>query len=491
MRFGPTSFSAVLPAILRFVRSKRGNAALLFGLSAFILIAAIGGAIDFGMEMKQKAFVQDALDQSTLAAAISPNADVTAMQTLTTNEFKRDMQVYNISSAQITYFNYDVTNLALTAKATVTYTPYLLPLFGINTLSYTVTTKTNRVADGMLELALVLDNTWSMSQILDGTQTKIQVLKTAANSLVSNIMTPANKPYVKVSVVPYADYVNVGTANRSQSWISVGADYSTTSTQTCQTLTTKTQCTGGTLGTCNGVQDGVPYTYSCWIVAQTCQVVTVAPYQSCSGGGTTNYKWYGCVKNIVTSNVLQMPDPAGAYAGILQTSQTCLNPIQPLTNDSSTISTAITNLVVNVGSYKPETYIPSGLIWGVNVLSPPAPFTDGAAYDSANKMPRKAIVLMTDGSNTLYANSTGGIAAANATQLTTTYTNQDNVCTYAKNKKIEVYTIGFGVTDATALAHLKTCATDAAHYFDAKSSADLIAAFKTIGGNLSKIRISQ
>ena len=487
MRFG----HRLAATFSRFTRNKKGNAALLFGLSAFILISAIGGAVDFGMELKQKAFVQDALDQSTLAAAISSNDDPTAMQTLAVNEFKRDMAANNITTATVTTFNYDSTNRALTTTAAVTYKPYLLGLFGFTTLNYTVTTKTNRVADGMLELALVLDNTWSMSQILDGSQTKIQVLKTAASGLVSSIMTPANKPYVKVSVVPYADYVNVGIANRSQSWVSVGADYSTTSTQTCQTLTTKTQCTGGTLGTCNGVQDGVPYTYSCWIVAQVCQVVTVAPYQSCSGGGTTNYKFYGCVKNIMVSNVLQMPDPLTAYTGILQTSQTCLNPIQPLTNDSTVISTAVNNLVVNVGSYKPETYIPSGLIWGVNVLSPPAPFTDGAAYDTNNKVPRKAIVLMTDGSNTLYANSTGGIAAANATQLATTYTNQDSVCTYAKNKKIEVYTIGFGVTDATALAHLKSCATDPAHYFDAKSSADLIAAFKTIGGALSKVRISQ
>jgi hypothetical protein len=40
------------------------------------------------------------------------------------------------------------------------------------------------------------------------------------------------------------------------------------------------------------------------------------------------------------------------------------------------------------------------------------------------------------------------------------------------------------------LAALKSCATDAAHYFDAQSSASLMSAFKIIGGNLSKLRIS-
>jgi len=154
------------------------------------------------------------------------------------------------------------------------------------------------------------------------------------------------------------------------------------------------------------------------------------------------------------------------------------------------VTNAINGLVVNIGSYKPETYIPGGLIWGVNVLSPPAPFSEGAAYDSKNKQPRKAIVLMTDGANTQYSTSSGSVATANASQLATTYSDQKKVCDYAKGKKIEIYAIGFGVTDPTSLAALQYCATDTSHYFDAKSSADLIAAFKTIGGQLTKVRIT-
>ncbi|MFT3997556.1 MAG: VWA domain-containing protein [Asticcacaulis sp.] len=197
------------------------------------------------------------------------------------------------------------------------------------------------------------------------------------------------------------------------------------------------------------------------------------------------------MRNQMKSGNLVMPDPTTAYAGILQTSQTCPTAIQPLTNQRATVTSAINTLVYNVGSYYPETYIPGGLIWGVNIVSPPAPFTEGQAYDTNNKEPKKVIVLMTDGANTLYSNSSGNIATANATQLATTYTNQESICTYAKGKKIEIYVIGLGVTDATALQKLQSCATDSAHYFDAQNANDLISAFEIIGGKLSVVRLMQ
>ncbi len=473
----------------KYAFNTRGNTAMIFALSLLALLSAVAGAVDFSQLTWQKRQAQDALDEAALAVAISSTNDTDAQKEIAKQVFKQNVDAKKVN-ATITAMNFDSTarTFAMTAKGT--YQPYLLQLVGMTSLPYTVNSSTIKAADGTLEVALVLDNTWSMSATLDGSQSKIQVLKTAAASLVSSVMTTANKNYVKLAVVPYANYVNVGTGNRGQSWMSVPADYSTTSTKTCSTVSTKSVCTGGTQGTCTGNQDGVPYTYACWIVPQTCTTVAVTPYQSCSGGGTTNYKWYGCVYNQMSSSKLLMPDPSGAYTGIMQTSQGCLNPIISLTNDSKVVSDGINNLVVNIGSYKPETYIPGGLIWGVNVLSPPVPFSEGAKYDSKNKQPRKAIVLMTDGANTQYSTSSGSVGNANATQLATTYADQKKICDYAKGKNIEIYAIGFGVTDPTSLGALQYCATDASHYFDAKSSADLIAAFKTIGGQLTKVRIT-
>ena len=476
--------------ISRFRKDHKGNTALFFALCLVPICMFVGGAVDYSSFVSQRHQVQDALDEAALMAAITPAATSDASQQIANNTFATNINRSNIN-ASITGFKIADNGQSYDLTAQGAYHPFMLQMFGMTELGYSVESKTLRASDGTLELALVLDNTWSMSQALDGSQTKIQVLKTAAQNLVSTILTPASKDYVKISVVPYADYVNVGTANRSASWLSVPADSSVVNPGTCKTISTKTTCTGGTIGTCTGNQDGVPYTYSCWIVAQTCTTVNITPYQSCSADTTTNYKWYGCVRNQMKSNALVLPDPTTPYTGISQTSQTCLNPILPLNNDATTVSSTINNLVVNIGSYKPETYIPGGLVWGTNVLSPPAPFQEGVAYDPANAQPRKVIVLMTDGANTLYSNSSGAVAVANATQLAATYADQKRVCDYAKSKKIEIYTIGFGVTDATALASLKDCASDGAHYFDAKSSADLIGAFKTITGKLTHVRIAR
>ncbi|WP_040309042.1 pilus assembly protein [Asticcacaulis biprosthecium] len=471
-----------------FLRSRGGNTTMIFGLAIFAIMAALGTAIDFAVLQRAKRSTQDALDSAVLAAAIVNNSNEGDLKKLAADVFKENLGAADLD-AKVTAFKYDAKARTVKATAQGSYDPVIMQLFGFKNLPYAVTSDAIKAADGTLEVALVLDNTWSMSATVNGTP-KIDILKTAAQGLVSTILTKDNKDYVKIAVVPYADYVNVGMANRNMPWVSVAADYSTTSTKTCKTVSTATQCTGGTKGTCTGNQDGVPYTYSCWIVAQTCKTVNVTPYQSCSGGGTTNYKWYGCVKNQVASSKVVMPDPTTPYGGLVQTSQTCLNPILPLSNDATVVTNTIKGLVVNIGGYKPETYIPGGMIWGVNALTPPAPFTEGKPYDANNKEPRKTIVLMTDGANTLYANTSGGIAVANATQVAVTYSDQIRVCDYAKSKKIEIYTIGFDVTDSKALSTLKACATDAQHYFDAKSSADLIKAFETIGGKLSKVRLT-
>ena len=52
-----------------------------------------------------------------------------------------------------------------------------------------------------------------------------------------------------------------------------------------------------------------------------------------------------------------------------------------------------------------------------------------------------------------------------------------------KAKQIEVFTIGAIVT-SNARAFLKSCATDANHYYDATNTAQLSAAFQDIAAKL-------
>ncbi len=200
-------------------------------------------------------------------------------------------------------------------------------------------------------------------------------------------------------------------------------------------------------------------------------------------------------------------EPSLRYPGYLDTSQKCLSPIIPLTDSKNALLNAIDGLIINIGSYKPSTYIPAGVMWGVNQLSPTAPFSEGLAYDPQNLKPRKVMVLMTDGFNTLQFRSSDGRHIGFDSNKQDAERQQSNanaaaLCAYAKKQKIEIFSVAFIVSNAAdtpddkakeaeAKTLLQNCATDAQHYYDATDSAALAAAFSGIGQSLTNVRLAR
>ena len=530
----------------RWAPSRNGAVAPLFAVLAGVLLLGAGVGMDLSRVTSSRNQLQDAIDAAGLALARMPaDSDMdTVLKPAAQNWVRANLHGTTLDPDAVTV---TLTRIAtgVQISAVTNVQPTLAGVVHVGPFAVTATS-TVKYQVNQVEVALVLDNTFSMSVPLDGAQSKIDVLKKAASDLTDTLMTPANAGGVKMGVVPYAEYVNVGVNNRYATWITgVVDDFSTVSVKqagtpaqdavppkwvdpSCRTVTpSSTQCVGGVKGTCYNYKDGVPVSsYSCWTTPQTCTTTYGTPYQQCTAGywttgtpakpatpdvmGTKYTKWFGCVLNQVTSSKLATPDPGTPYKGIMEqftqwddpnfNSGYCLTPILPLNTDKTAVKAAIAGMITSQTKpstyttsnpvYYPETYVPGGLHWGVNVLSPAAPFAEGAAYDPNNKMPRKALILMTDGENTRALQSNGTVAAGTAAQMTQTYSDQQRMCQYAKDKKIEVYTIGFGVTDSTALANLKSCATDASHYFDAQSSDGLLNAFKVIAGSLSNLRIA-
>ncbi len=487
------SGTRIFKRLARFGRSDRGNVAMIFALALPVLVMIVGGGIDFYRAYTARSSTQGAVDAAVLAAAASRDTDLPAVGRVAEAYLRQNLDFRYLDQAIDS--NVDEPEEAhLRLRLTGAVKPLFLGIIGVSDLPVVVTATATRGTADKVELALVLDNTWSMSDSDGAGSSKIASLKSAARTLVDELMRRENGN-VKIGVVPYGDYVNVGTSNRNAPWISVPADYDTTSARTCTTRNTRSQCVRGTPKTCSRQVDGVSENYDC--TPSVCTTVEVAPYESCSGGGTTRYRWFGCVASR-KEGVFRLNDqgPDKLYPGLLSTSQNCLNPITPLTEQKSTVTNAIQSLVVNVGGYRPQTYIPSGLIWGVNMLSPTMPLTEGAAYHAENRNPRKIMVLMTDGENTLRFQPSNGTHIApstsgnsGATQLRATNDDTAAICAYAKSQNIEIFTVAFAVSSSTARDLLEGCASGSDHYFDARDPSSLRAAFSSIAASINKVRL--
>jgi len=187
----------------------------------------------------------------------------------------------------------------------------------------------------------------------------------------------------------------------------------------------------------------------------------------------------------------------------------CPRPILPLTNANgkAAVKSAIDGMIAHAGT---GTFIPTGLVWGWNVLSHDAPYTEGLGPDDdLYDKTVKAIVLFTDGDNSVTATSNhnksyfNGYNYVSAGRLGTT-TDADKatdnldartvtLCENVKNDKIRLYTITFGNISASSQALMKNCASldhGERLYYHAPSTSDLEGIFYAIGKDLSEIHLS-
>jgi len=115
-------------------------------------------------------------------------------------------------------------------------------------------------------------------------------------------------------------------------------------------------------------------------------------------------------------NVYKYNDVAVADLDIVETgsdrkgpNRACPDPILPLTNSSSAISSKISGLTHRNGG---GTIISEGVMWGWRALSPGAPFSEGVDYDNET---RKIVIVMSDGANGVIARNSGSGPAADET----------------------------------------------------------------------------
>ena len=173
------------------------------------------------------------------------------------------------------------------------------------------------------------------------------------------------------------------------------------------------------------------------------------------------------------------------------------------------LSTAKTTIKAKISEMKAEgaTGVGEGAMWGWRALSPGEPFAEGRAYNTEEN--QKILILMTDGVNTYYPQSTflkswysiygyvsEGHLGTTSTSSSTLTAKMDErtlaACNNIKAAGITIYTVAFEMAGEDAgLGLLQSCASDEDKYFAPNSNSELISAFKAIGKDISELRITK
>lgn len=445
------------------LRHEGGSVIMLVGFIAFLLIMAVGVAVDMARAQILQQRISTALDAAGLAAALTVGTPPTGVNATTwANEeasryFSANFPAGYLGSSGITCCDVQLSNgnntLNLTAsssQATV-----FMQTFGVNTMSVGATSQVTRSnnATGM-ELVLVLDDTGSMNGPVDpseSTTPKIQALQTAANELIG-ILFGANDtaPNLYVGIVPFAQAVSVpggaGSGSvQASSWMnssdpnrsnwlngtSWGGCVMARSETTNSTIDPPVSGTNVTLD----ISEDPPstasfdeyfyspntpyYSYAGWSIFNPTEYPPVYGYQDTTTPTQyyVNFNPWGpttAFSGAQTVNSSYQLTPITSYSNgtVSSVLGTALGPnvfcspaVSPMMASATQITGAITTLTSTPA--EGDTLIDLGLAWAWRMLSPSWQGLWNSPTMIANSLPlayntpnmKKVVVLMSDGAN--------------------------------------------------------------------------------------------
>lgn len=414
----------------RLANDERGSIGTLLALGALTMIGAVSAGLDYSRMVTARTELANAVDAAALAAG---QADSALAATVARNVFDANFR----NSASLVSFSAEPfmrgEDEAYRVAAVANVEMVLAQTLGFRSAPVRSLSEVTVGNDTDILVSLVLDTTGSMSG------SKMTNLKSAASDMVNELFTKLKRGnQVKMAVVPFAQYVNVGLSNRNASWI-------------------------------EGAQDG-------WVEERRCGWVWRWGYRQWECRTVSvNYTWSGCVGSRYYPLNVRDENYDVRVPAIMN--ETCTSSLLPLTPSRQSILDKIAALPATG-----MTYIPAGLEWGWKTLSPREPFNEPTDPKYRTK---RYIVLMTDGENTVspqYPDHEGRDDIL-ANMLTA------EVCANIKNDNIEIFTIAFQIETNTVKSLLRNCATNPERFYDAADSTQLSGAFKQIAKQMSSLRI--
>ncbi|TPJ41744.1 hypothetical protein FJ434_15340 [Mesorhizobium sp. B2-5-13] len=541
----------------RFWRSKSGNFALLMGLGLPAILSAVAFATDVSTMMRAKSNLQNALDSANLASSHLGDLDITR-----TDAFNRYFQA-NIAghgelvNAQATLTADKGVNFIKT-KAVASADVNLNFAFLFGQSKHIVVDASAVESNNQLEVVLVLDNTGSMRGA------RMTALRAATKSLLDTLeSTKSPTRQVRASLVPFVTAVNVNGDGFDPSWIDMDGKSSTNGINfpvidgkrpNHMALFKQLKDTGWAEPGWNdtgwkGCVEARPGAYN---ISDTPPDPTkpdtlFVPYFAPDDPGdaqmpSSTYgneaKYYNNSYLADTGDTIKLdkqkgnnrlgidfsglgsdPDKAtkekvAKYVApdkelITETgtsitvgpNRSCPTPVVPLTEDFDKLRKAASQMTEWNGS---GTNVSEGLSWGMRVLSPAPPYTDGAPWKTPGIS--KIVLLLTDGENVVYGaseqptksdyTSYGYLAGGRfgSDNQATAARNVDgwtkSVCTQLKNEGVQIYTLVLQSDTPANRTLYSACASDPSNYYAVNDPTKLPDVFLQIANKFSKLQLT-
>lgn len=202
----------------------RGNVAVMFAISIFFLIGCLAIAVDGSNAFFAKQRLQDTTDAVALMAAKDKTLD-TKVKITEAAQALYDATYPDQEGVRIQVQNVVRVGDAVTVTTKNNIDTYFTGIFNrkdmdIGVVSTAIYTKKS------MDVTLVLDTTGSMGWPVNGKSgpSKLNGLKVAANGLIDTF-DDMNNDNLRLSIVPFGHYTNVGAVRRKSGWIDFsGAD---------------------------------------------------------------------------------------------------------------------------------------------------------------------------------------------------------------------------------------------------------------------------
>ena len=435
-----------------FIRNENGVTITAFAIVIPMLMAVTGMAIDMSRAYLVKKRLGQSVDAAALAVAGSSGTDAQLedkMNAFIGKNFEDNRFAEIINTDLLS------TDDSITIEAEARSQNYFMTIFGKDHIDVYVKTIVQKDLRG-IETVLVMDNTGSMSS-----NNNIQTLREAATDFVDIMFDRAPNPNaIKIGLVPYSTSVNVGRYGLGQN--PDGTQYG----------------------------DGTPF------VNNPDNISYTTNYNSSNG-------WLGCVIEDEPTDTTDWQGPWDMYRfcrddndnydygcsrnRYYRPNYVCpTSYVTPLSSDQSYLIDRINTM--NARGHTLGNY---GMTWGWRLISPNFPFEEGAAYNDQEW--RKAVIMMTDGQNTMHPYYSA-YGATNSHAIRTTQENEkfEDVCESMKDEGIVIYTITFtSAINENTKDFYRACATDETKYYDAPSKDGLVEAFQSISRELSNLYIRQ